>query len=95
MSFDTIALFKANGPGEGQMADARAALGRDYEVNSRENSYLLNQLAFAYEHGEDLDGVFNRRALHDQLTAPAVTEASSVHRTSGRSLFMAFSDPRQ
>ena len=27
------------------MADARAALARDYEVNSKENSYLLNQIA--------------------------------------------------
>jgi zinc protease len=74
--FDTITRFKTNGPGEGQIADARAALGRDYEVNSRENSYLLNQLAYAYEHGEDLQGVFDRTALHEQLTADAVTEAA-------------------
>jgi zinc protease len=74
--FDTVTLFKANGPGENQMADARAALGRDYEVNSKENSYLLSQLAFAYEHGEDLQGVFDRRSLHDQLTATAVAEAA-------------------
>jgi zinc protease len=74
--FETIAQFKANGPGEGQMADARAALDRDLEVNSRENSYLLNQLAFAYEYGEDLQGVFDRKALHQQLTADAVTEAA-------------------
>ena len=46
------------------MADARAALARDYEVNSKENSYLLNQLAFAYEHGEDLQGVFDRKTLN-------------------------------
>jgi predicted Zn-dependent peptidase len=58
------------------MADARAALGRDYEVNSKENSYLLNQLAFAYEHGEDLQAVFDRKALHEQLTADAVTDAA-------------------
>jgi zinc protease len=74
--FETIAQFKANGPGESQMADARAALGRDYEVNSRENGYLLNQLVFAYEYGEDLQGVFDRKALHEQLTADAVTEAA-------------------
>jgi zinc protease len=74
--FDTVSQFKANGPSDSQMADARAALGRDYEVNSKENSYLLNQLAFAYEHGEDLQGVFDRRPLHDQLTSSAVTEAA-------------------
>jgi predicted Zn-dependent peptidase len=45
-------------------------------VNSKENSYLLNQIAFAYEHGEDLAGVFDRKALNDQLTADAVREAA-------------------
>jgi zinc protease len=74
--FDTIEKFKANGPGEGQMADARAALARDFEVNSKENSYVLNQVAFAYEHGEDLQNVFDRRPLHAQLTAAAVQEAA-------------------
>jgi zinc protease len=74
--FESIALFKANGPGENQMADARAALVRDQEVNSTENGYLLNQLAFAYEYGEDLTGVFDRRSLIDQLTASTVTDAA-------------------
>jgi len=74
--FDTIAQFKANGPGDNQMSDARAALARDYEVNSKENSYLLNQVAFAYEYGEDLQTVFNRQALNEQLTADAVTDAA-------------------
>ena len=74
--FETIGQFKANGPGEHQMADARAALARDYEVNSRENSYLLNQLAFAYEHGEDVAGIFDRSTLHAALTATAVTDAA-------------------
>jgi zinc protease len=74
--FDTIAAFKANGPGEHQLADARAALARDFEVNSRENGYLLNQLAFAYEHGEDVAAVFDPSPLHAQLTREAVTEAA-------------------
>jgi zinc protease len=58
------------------MSDARAALARDYEVNSKENSYLLNQIAFAYEYGEDLEGVFERKGLFEQLTADAVTDAA-------------------
>jgi zinc protease len=74
--FEEIARFKANGPGEHQMADARAALARDWEVNSKENSYLLNQIAFAYEHGEDVAAAFDRPALHSQLTADAVREAA-------------------
>ncbi len=74
--FAVIAQFKEAGPSDGQMSDARAALARDYEVNSRENTYLLNQLAFAYEYGEDLQGVFDKKALNAQLTAEAVTDAA-------------------
>jgi zinc protease len=74
--FETIETFKKNGPGDHQIADARAALGRDFEVNSRENSYILNQLAFAYEHGEDVAGIFDRSKLHAELTSAAVTDAA-------------------
>jgi zinc protease len=82
--FDEIARFKANGPGENQMADARAALGRDWEVNSKENGYLLNQIAFAYEHGEDVGASLDRQALHGQLTADAVREAAQRYLDLGR-----------
>jgi zinc protease len=82
--FDEIARFKANGPGDNQMADARAALGRDFEVNSKENSYLLSQLSFAYEHAEDVAAVFDRQTLHAQLTADAVREAAQRYLDLGR-----------
>jgi zinc protease len=74
--FEEISRFKENGPGEAQISDARAALGRDYEVNSKDNAWLLNQLAFAYEFGEDVGGVFDRNTLNAQLTSEAVTEAA-------------------
>ena len=74
--FTVVSDLKENGPGDNQIADARAALGRDFEVNSRENAYLLNQLVFAYEFGEDLTNVFDRSALNAQLTADAVQAAA-------------------
>ena len=62
--------FKRIGPGEGQVADARAALMRDFETNSERNDYLLNRLVFKYEYGEDVNDVFNMRPFYDQLTVP-------------------------
>ena len=82
--FDEIARFKANGPGEHQMADARAALARDWEVNSKENGYILNQVAFAYEHGEDVAAALDRTPLHAALTADAVREAAQRYLDLGR-----------
>jgi zinc protease len=77
--FTVIDELKENGPGENQIADARAALGRDFEVNSRENSYLLNQIVYAYEFKEDLANAFDRSALNAQLTAEAVQEAAKKY----------------
>ena len=42
------------GPSAGQAADAQAALRRDLETDSRQNGYLLNQLASAYQYGEPI-----------------------------------------
>ena len=51
--FEVIDEFRTTGPSDGQVADARAALRRDLETDSRQNGYLLNQLAFAYQYGEE------------------------------------------
>ena len=49
------------------MADARAALVRDFETNSQRNDYLLNRILFKYEYGEDVKDVFNMRPYYDQV----------------------------
>ena len=60
--------YKRNGPGQGQVADARSALSRDLEANLASNGYLLNRILFKYEFGEDVREVFNMRPFYDQVT---------------------------
>ena len=50
--FDVVDEFRTNGPSPGQVADAQAALRRDLETDTRQNGYLLNQLAYAYQYDE-------------------------------------------
>src|SRR6185295_10722537 len=69
-AFQLIEQFKTTGPSEGQFADERAALVRDFETNSQRNRYLLDRLLFKYEYHEDVDDVFNMRRFYDRLTAP-------------------------
>ena len=63
--------FQDDGPGAGQVADAQAALRRDLETDSRQNGYLLNQLAFAYQYDEPVPDPSTLRGLYEQLTPSA------------------------
>ena len=75
-AFRVIDRFKRNGPSDGQIADARAALMRDFETNSQRNAYLLNRLVFKYEYDEDVTDIFNMRPFYDQLTASVLRDAA-------------------
>ena len=78
-AFQVIDQFKRNGPTAGQVRDGRAALMRDFETNSRQNAYLLNRIAYKYEHDEDVSDIFNMRPFYDQLTAPVLRDAARAY----------------
>jgi zinc protease len=82
--FAVIDDFKTSGPSESQVADARAALRRDLETDSRQNGYLLNQLSFAYQYDEPLPDQTALRALYDQLTVPIVRDAARTYLDTSR-----------
>ena len=75
--FAVIERFRVSGPTRGQVADARLALARDEEVNSRDNRYLLNQIAIRYQYGDDVAEVFNMSRYYDQLNVNAVRDAAA------------------
>jgi zinc protease len=75
-AFGVIDRFKNVGPSENQVADSRAALGRDFETNSQRNDYLLNRLLSKYAYGEDVKDVFNMRPYYDQLTGAVLRDAA-------------------
>ena len=70
--FRDIDDFKRRGPSVGQVADQRLALVRDLETNSNSNSYLLNQLTYKYEYGEDPGEVFRLAEFYERITPAAV-----------------------
>ena len=78
-AFQVIDQFKRNGPSEGQVLNTRAALMRDFETNSRQNAYLLNRIAYKYEHDEDVTDIFNMRPFYDQLTARVLRDAARAY----------------
>jgi zinc protease len=77
--FQEIDRFRRTGPSAAQVSDARAALGRDLETNSRDNAYLLNQLTYKYQHGEDPGEVFALNRFYDQITPAAIRDAAQMY----------------
>jgi zinc protease len=75
-AFQVIDTYKKLGPGPGQVTDTRAALLRDLETNLATNEYLLNQILFKYEFGEDVNEIYNMRPFYDQITAAALRDAA-------------------
>ena len=48
--FEEIEKFKAEGPTEKQLNDEKEALLREFETNSKQNGYLLNQIMLRFYH---------------------------------------------
>ena len=79
--FDEIAFVKRTPLSVDQMNRIRTALRRDFDQNSQNNGYLLNQIVRRYEEG-DPEGVGNVFNLPDQiaaLTGPAVQQAAQTY----------------
>jgi zinc protease len=74
--FRDVEQFKRTGPTVGQIADQRLALARDLETNSSSNSFLLSQLTYKYQYGEDPADVFRLQQFYDQITPGAVRDAA-------------------
>ena len=83
-AFRVIDTFKAVGPSQSQVADARQGLTRDLEVNSRDNQYLLNRLLFKYEYGENIADVFNMQPFYEQVTTAAIRDAARMYLNTNR-----------
>jgi zinc protease len=82
--FREIEKFRTTGPTRGQVADVQSALLRDFETNSRDNGYLLNQIAYKYQYGEDVADVFDMRALYQQVTPAAIRDAARMYLNTNR-----------
>jgi zinc protease len=71
--------FKANGPTPKQLEDERQALLRDFETNTKLNPYLIGQLAFKYQYGEDPATLWEIPDYYRKLDAAAVQQAAKTY----------------
>jgi len=77
--FEEIEKFKKDGPTEKQLNDEKEALIREFETNSKQNAYLLNQIQARYYNGEDPAGVWLVPEFYKKLDAASVKEAANLY----------------
>jgi zinc protease len=74
--FREIGDLKDKGPAEKQVADIREGLLRDYETNSKQNSYLLAQIYLRYQVSEDMKDYYAVPDYYRNLTPAMIQEAA-------------------
>jgi zinc protease len=79
--FDVIASLKARPLSAAQMAAIRENLLRDFERNSQDNGYFLNEIARRYKNGDtaNLAAISNVPARIRMLTADELYEAAKTY----------------
>jgi len=74
--FNEIQALQKEGPTEQQVADVREKMLRDIEVNLKQNRYLVVQLLFKYQYGEDPATVLALPDHYRKLTGEMIQEAA-------------------
>jgi zinc protease len=69
-----IARLQQAGPTARQVDDARAALLRNFETSSRQNAFLVAQLAERYQTGEPPETLWQLPAVYAALTPAAIRD---------------------
>ena len=79
--FQEIDFVKSTRLGGQQMERVRESLRREYEANSQDNRYWLDQIAHAYEDGEasQLPAILNVPAQIQTLTVAALHDAAQTY----------------
>jgi zinc protease len=77
--FDEIEKLKVDGPTEKQLNDEKEALQREFETSSKQNGYLLTQIAGKYQIGEDVAGIWNAPDLYKKLDAATIQQAAKTY----------------
>ena len=79
--FEEIAFVRGTSFSAGQVTRIRDALLRDFERNSQDNGYLLNQIARRYEDGDanDVASAINLPARIKALSGEAIQQAARTY----------------
>ncbi len=77
--YQEIEKFKAEGPTEKQVADEREALLRDFETNSKQNGYLVQQILMRYQNNDDPAGLWDVPQFYRKLDAATIQKAAKAY----------------
>lgn len=77
--FQEIEKLKTEGPTEKQVTDERETLLREFETNSKQNNYLLNQISLRYTSGEDPAGLWNIPDYYKKIDAAMIQQAARTY----------------
>ena len=81
--FEEIEKLKTNGPTEKEIADEKEALLREFETSSKQNGFLLTQIAGKYQIGEDVAGIWEAPELYKKIDASSVQQAARTYLNTG------------
>jgi len=77
--FEEIEKFKSSGPTEKQTNDEKEALLRDFETSSKQNGFLLTNIAGKYQYGEDVAGIWEAPDMYRKLDAASIQQAAKTY----------------
>ena len=77
--FQEIEKLKTSGPTQKQVTDEKEALLRDFETSSTLNTYLLNQIAFRYQSGEDPVGLWSIPDYYKKIDGAMIQQAAQTY----------------
>jgi len=77
--FQEIEKFKANGPTEKQLNDEKEALLREFETNIKLNNYLVGQITFRYQYGDDPAAIWKIPEYYQKLDAATIQQAAKTY----------------
>ena len=82
--FQEIEALKNNGPTDQQLADQKEILLREFERNSKLNSYLVGQIAARYKNGDDPATLWLVPDLYRKIDKAMIQEAAKTYLNTSR-----------
>jgi len=77
--FEEIEKFKTEGPTVKQLSDEKEALLREFETSSKQNGFLLSQIASRSFNGDDPANIWLLPELYNKLDAAMIKEAAKTY----------------
>ena len=77
--FEEIEKFKKDGPTAQQASDVKALFLREWETSSKQNNYLLGQLAGKYQFGEDPATLWLVPDFYNKIDAKGIQDAAKKY----------------